>query len=73
MDKEFIIFDDIETEKHKFYLYKSSIFLKYVDTDNILKSKKISSSEEIYKYFTVYIDDYKINPFGIIFPKRGHM
>ena len=57
--------------KRKFYLYENPIFLKYVDTDNILTSNDISSSEKHYKYFIGQIDDYKINPLGIILPKMS--
>ena len=55
MDKEIINYY-IEIEKHKFHRYKNSIFLKDVDFSKILKSKRISSGEENYKYFIGHID-----------------
>ena len=51
MGKEIITFGYIEIEKHKFYRYKSPIFLEDVDNDNALVSSKISSGEKFYKYF----------------------
>ena len=43
MDEEIITFGSIKIEKQKFYCYKSPIFKKDVNTDNILVSNKISS------------------------------
>ena len=37
---------NIDIEKHKFYCYKSSIFLKYVYIDNVLVSNKVSSGKK---------------------------
>ena len=44
--KVILMFSDIETEKHKFYHYKSLIFLEDVDIENLLVSNKISSGEK---------------------------
>ena len=40
-------FGNFEIEKHKFYRYKSRIFLKDVDIEKVLVSNKISFSEKI--------------------------
>ena len=45
MGKEILAFDDSEIEKQKFTVIKI-LFLHDVGTDNILISKKISSSEK---------------------------
>ena len=47
--KEISTFDDVEIEKHKFYCYKRSLFLKDADIENVLVSSKISSDKN-YKY-----------------------
>ena len=71
MGKEILTFGDVGIEKHKFYRYKSPIFLD-VDIDNILVSNKISSGEKNYKYFIGYLyDDYKMNSLHIMFPKTS--
>ena len=66
MDKEIITFDDIE--KHKFHDYKNLFFFNDVYIDNILIPNRISSGEKNHKYFTGYIDEYKIKPFSITLP-----
>ena len=43
MGKEILKFCNIEIEEDKLYRYKNPIFLKDVDTNNILVSNKISS------------------------------
>ena len=45
MGKEIKTFSDIEIEKIEFYRYKTPIFYKNVDIDNITLSNKISSGE----------------------------
>ena len=42
MGKEMLTFWDIETEKNKFYHYKSPVPLRDVDIDKVLVSNKIS-------------------------------
>ena len=70
MGKRIITFGKIEIEKHKFYHYKNSTFLKDVDIDNLLISNKISSSKKNYKNFIGYIDsDYESKLFSIILSK----
>ena len=41
-----LTFGDIEIEKQKIYRYKTPIFLKDVDIEKVLVSKKISSREK---------------------------
>ena len=47
MGKEILTFGDFEIEKHKFYWYKSLIFCKGADIENLSVSNKISPGEEI--------------------------
>ena len=54
IDKEIITFGDIEIEKHKFYHHKTPIFLKDINIDIVLVSKKISSGTKNYKCFIGY-------------------
>ena len=71
MVEEIITVGDLEIEKHKLHRYKSPIFLKDVDINNVVVSNKISSDEKNYKYFIGYLyDDYKIKPLHIILPKN---
>ena len=57
-DKEILTFGDIETEKHKSYIYKSPNFKKDVEIENIFVSNKISSCENNYKHFIIgYLQD----------------
>ena len=61
MDEEIITFGDIFKLKKLFFRYKSPIFSKGVNTDNILASNKIFPYREKYKYFIGYLyDDYNI-------------
>ena len=53
MDKEILIFADIEIPKNKFYRYKSPIFLK--DTEKVLLSKRFLMVKKNYKYFIGYL------------------
>ena len=55
MGKEVLIFGDIEIGKNKFYSCKSPIFLKDVDIEKLLVSKKISFGEKNCKYFIGYL------------------
>ena len=41
MGKEVLKFEDIQTEKNKFYRHKTPIFLKDVDIERVLVSNKI--------------------------------
>ena len=72
MDEEVITFGDIEIEKRNFLCYRSPIFLENINTDIILVSHKIYSSEANNKYFIGYLyDDYGIQPLNIILPKMS--
>ena len=72
MDKEIIIFGDIELEKHKFGRYKTPIFLEDVDIKRVLLSNKISSGEKNYEYFIDYLhDDFKVKPLYIMLPETS--
>ena len=46
MGKEILTFDEIEIEKNKFYHHKSPIFVKDVDTENVLICNKIFSGKK---------------------------
>ena len=64
MGKEILAFGDIEIGKNKLYLRKIPIFLKDVDIEKVLASKKIYSGEKNYKYFIGYLyNDHKFKPF----------
>ena len=72
MSKKILMFGDIETEKNKFYRHKSSIFLKDVDIEKVLKSNKISSGGKNYDYFIGYLyNDYKVKPLHIMLPETS--
>ena len=72
MGKEILTFCDMEIEKNKFYCYKSPVFLKDVDTEKVLGSKEISSSEKNYKHFIGYFyDDHKVKSLHIMLPKTS--
>ena len=53
MDKEILIFADIEIPKNKFYHHKSTIFLK--DIEKVLLSKRFLLVKKNYKYFIGYL------------------
>ena len=55
MGKEILSFGNIEIEKHKFYRYKSPIFVEDVDTNNVLVSNKISSIEKTINSLMVFV------------------
>ena len=47
--------------------------LKYVDTDKVLVSKKISFIEKNYNYFIGYLyNDNNVKPLHILFPKSSY-
>ena len=58
--------------KQKFYCRKSPIFLKDVDVEKVLVSKRIFFGEKRYQYFigSIY-DDYKVKPLHIMLPKAN--
>ena len=70
MGKEISAFGNIEIEKNKFYLHKTTIVLGNVNTENVLVSKKISFREKDYKYFIGYLgDNQKVKILHITLPK----
>ena len=75
MSKEILTFGDIDIEKNNFYCNKIPILLKYVDTEKVLVSNKISFGEKSYKYFIGYLyNDNKVKPLHIMLPKtRTHV
>ena len=74
MGKWILISSNIETEKHPFYHYKSPIFLDDVDTENILVSKNISSSEKAMNTFLVTcIMIVKLSHYTLCFRNRQRM
>ena len=53
-------------------MLQKSYSLKDVDTDDILISTKIVSSNKNYIYFIAYIDDYcRVKPLSIVLPKTS--
>ena len=63
MSKKFIVFGDIEIEKHKFSRHNNPIFQNDVDIQNILIPKMICPSERL--LFCLFAEFYKpsIKPF----------
>ena len=71
ISKEIITFGDIKIEKKNFR-YKSPIFLKDVDIEEVLVSNKISFGEKSYKYFIVYLyNDHKVKLLHTMLPKTS--
>ena len=63
-------FGDTEIGKYKFYRHKSPAFLKDVDIEKILVSKKISSGKKKCKYFIGFLyNDNKVKPLLVMLPK----
>ena len=66
MNKEILIFGDIEIEKRNYH-HKSSIFLKVVNTENVLVSNKISSGVKSYEDFFGYLhNNHKVKPLHML-------
>ena len=58
--------------KNKFYCNKTPIFLKDVDIEKVLVSKKTYFEEKNYKYFIGYLyNDHKFKPLHIMLPKTS--
>ena len=54
-------------KKKKFYRRKSPVFLKDVNIEKVLVSKKISCGEKDYQYFIGYLyNDNKVKPLRIL-------
>ena len=71
MDKEILMFGDIEIEKNKFYHHKSQISLKDVDTEKILVFNKSSSGEKKTNFIGCLYNDHKVKPLHIMLPKTS--
>ena len=73
MGKEILTFDNIEIEKKKFTAINfSPIFLKDVDFEKVLMSKKVIFGEKIYNSFISYLyNDQKVKPLHIMLPKTS--
>ena len=72
MGKEILTIGNTETEKNKYYQYKSLFPLRGVDIEKVLVSNKIYFSERNYKYFIGYLDnDHKVKLLHIILPKTS--
>ena len=70
MGKEILTLGDIEIEKKNFYGNKIPILFKYVDTEKVSASDKISFGEKNYKDFIGYFyNDDKVKPLKIMLPK----
>ena len=70
MGKEILTFGDIEIEKNNFHRHSSPIFLKDVDIEKVLVSKKISSGEKNCKCFIGYLhNNHKVKPLHLMLPK----
>ena len=69
---EILTFGNMEIEKNKFYRNKTSIFLKDVNIEKVLVSKKISFGEKNYKYFIGYLhSNNKVKLLDIMLPKTS--
>ena len=72
MGKEMLTFGDIKLKKNNFTAIKTPIFfyLKDVDIEKALVSKKISFSDKNYKYFigSLYNDN-EVKPLHLMLPK----
>ena len=73
MGKEILTFGNMEMEKNIFFYHnKTPIFLKDVDIEKVLVSKKIYFDEKNYKYFIGYLyNDHKVKPLHIMLPKTS--
>ena len=68
--KEILTFGNIEIEKNK--SHKGPIFLKDVDFEKVLVSKKNYSGKRNYKYFISYLyDEYKVKTLHTILAKTS--
>ena len=73
MNKEILIFGDVEIEKRNYH-HKSSIFLKVVNTENVLVSNKISSGVKSYKDFFGYLhNNHKVKPLHMLLKTRPYI
>ena len=71
MNKEFLKFYGIETEKRKFHSSKNSINIINVDFNKIVVSDKFFLSKNSFKYFIFYKNNNEVGPFSIMPPKMN--
>ena len=72
MAKEILMFRYIEIEKINFTTIRLLFFLRDVDIEKVLVSKKISFGEKNYKYFIGYLyNGNKVKPLNIMLPKTS--
>ena len=53
MDKEIIMFGNIEVEKHKFHQYKNPISISDVDMSKIVMSNRLPFGKKDFKFYWV--------------------
>ena len=72
MNKQALVFNDIEVDKKDFYASKKAILLSLVNTNNIVISDRIKNNNDTHKYFIGYLqDDDMIKPLCIILPQMS--
>ena len=72
ISKDILTFRDTETGKNKFCCHKVPIFLKDVDIEKVLVSKKISFGEKNYKYVIGYLhNDNRVKSLHKMLPKTS--
>ena len=72
MGKEILTFVYIEIERKKITAVRLQFFLKDVDIEKVLVSKKISFGEKNYKYFIGYLyNGNKVKPWYIMLQKTS--
>ena len=70
--KKVLTFGNVEIEKNKFYLHKTTASLRDVDILKVLVSNQIYFGEKNYKYFIGYLyNDHKVKPLHLILPKTS--
>ena len=70
MDKDILMFGNIEIEKNKFYNPKTPIFFEDEDIEKVLVCNKISFGEKNSKYFIGYLyNGNKVKPLNIMLLK----
>ena len=72
MNKQTLVFNDIEVNKKDFYASKKGIPLNLVNTNNIVISYRAKQNNDTYKYFIGYShDDSVIKPLCIVLPQMS--
>ena len=72
MNKQALVFNDIEVDKKDFYTSKKAILLSLVNANNIVISDRIKNNNDTHKYFIGYLhDDDMIKLLCIILPQMS--